>query len=72
VRGLCLRILNTAVSLVPSKVRAEYIKQSRMVEKFSRGIPTVICSVGSISFIPRDVKDGAFNRNENWFSGVSS
>ena len=54
------------------KVRAEYIKRLRMVEKFPRGIPTVICSIGSISFIARDVEDGAFNRNENGFRGVGS
>jgi hypothetical protein len=56
----------------PIKARAEYIKRPKMVEKFPGGMLTVICSIRSISLIPRDVKDGAFNRNENWFRRVGS
>jgi hypothetical protein len=35
-------------------------------------IHTVICPVGCISFVPRNVEDGAFDRDENGFGGVGS
>lgn len=33
---------------------------------------TMICPVGRISFVPRNVEDGAFDRDEDGVGGVGS
>jgi hypothetical protein len=35
-------------------------------------MPTVICSLGRIGFVPRDVEDGALDSYEDGLGGVGS